>query len=334
MGRQSRCSGCKELKSGHEFGRPGKYCTGLSRSDNEPADLAEVEELTNIESIPPTDEHGAAASSHPLLHSLAESVKLLSSEMKVLRQETNELQTFVRAPASEQPASVIPPRVTLPELRAMTDLAKTVDRRVELLPSDDSGTDDEGDNLKQSAVESSPPSHPGKLKSGRKAKATSDVLYPQRWPHSFLCLTRAQREVKYEELMLAEFVAGYVQILCKDISPLERTAREKHLVSSMYFAQQCEWSAVLNFHGSVLLEIERGPVTWGDPFLHLESRTLYGNPLQGKSPTSSSPAPVLFCRDYQREQRLRSLRFHLWRAQVVETYLCIVLDTSSKAGAA
>ena len=166
MGRPSRCSGCKELKSGHEFSRPGKYCTGLSRSDNEPADLAEVEELTNIKSIPPTDEHGAAASSHPLLHSLAESVKLLSSEMKVLRQETNELRTFVRAPASEQPASVIPSRVTLPELRAMTDLAKTVDRRVEPLPSDDSGTDDEGDNLKQSAVESSPPSHPGKLKSG------------------------------------------------------------------------------------------------------------------------------------------------------------------------
>lgn len=109
-------------------------------------------------------------------------MKLLSSEMKVLRQETNELRTFVRAPASKQPTSVIPPRVTLPELRAMTDLA-TVDRRVEqlnLLLSDDSGTNDEGDNLKQSAVESSPPSHPGKLKSGRKAKATSDVLYPQR----------------------------------------------------------------------------------------------------------------------------------------------------------
>ena len=88
---------------------------------------------------------------------------------------------------------------TLPELRAMTDLAKTADRREEqlnLLPSDDSGTDDEGDNLKQSSVESSTPSRPGKLKSGREAKATSDVLYPQTWPHSFLCLTRAQREVK------------------------------------------------------------------------------------------------------------------------------------------
>jgi len=40
---------------------------------------------------------------------------------------------------------------------------------------------------------------------------------------------------------LAEFVAGYAQILlCKDITPLERTEREKHLVSLMYFAQQYE----------------------------------------------------------------------------------------------
>ena len=108
---------------------------------------------------------------------------------------------------------------------------------------------------------------------------------------------------KYEELTLAEFVAGYAQVLvCKDLSSLERTERKKHLVSLIYFAQQCEWSTVLNFHGSVLLEIERGLVQWGESYLYLESRTLYGHPLQGKSPSSSSSAPVLFCRDYQREQ--------------------------------
>ena len=102
---------------------------------------------------------------------------------------------------------------------------------------------------------------------------------------------------------MAEFVAGYAQILlCNDISPLERTEGEKHLVSLMYFAQQYEWSAILNFQGSVLLEIQRGLVTWGDSYLHLESRTLYGHALEEKSATSSSSAPVLFCRDYQREQ--------------------------------
>ena len=51
--------------------------------------------------------------------------------------------------------------------------------------------------------------------------------------------TSAVRGHSYEELTLAEFVAEYAQVLlCKDISPLERTEREKHLVSLMYFAQQ------------------------------------------------------------------------------------------------
>ena len=146
----------------------------------------------------------------------------------------------------------------------MTDLAQMVYRRVDQLGvvcSDDSESENESDPLQHSAATSAPSAHPGKLKSGREAKATSEVLYPQRWPHSFVCLTQAQRKVKYEELTLAEFVAGYAQILlCKDISPLERTEREKHLVSLMYFAQQYKWSATLNFHGSILLEIERGLV--------------------------------------------------------------------------
>ena len=195
----------------------------------------------------------------------------------------------------------------------MSNLAQTVDRRVDQLGvvcSDHSESENESHPLQHSAANSAPSARPGTLKSGREAKATSEVLYPQRWPHSFLCLTQAQRKVKYEELTLAEFMAGYAQILlCKDISPLERTERKKHLVSLMYFAQQNEWSAVLNFHGSVLLEIERGLVQWGNSFLHLESRTLYGHPLQEKSPTSSSSAPVLFCRDYQREQCI-SVRNH------------------------
>ena len=63
---------------------------------------------------------------------------------------------------------------------------------------------------------------------------------------------------------MAEFVAGYAQILqSKDISAFEVSERHKHLVSLMYFAQQFTWSAVLNFQGAVLLEIERGLIKWG-----------------------------------------------------------------------
>ena len=124
------------------------------------------------------------------------------------------------------------------------------------------------------------------MKSGKESKITTTVLYPQLWPHSFLSLTNARRDIKYDELTLEEFVAGYGQILqSPDIVEIERSARLKHLVSLMYFAQQYEWQAALSFHRAVLLEIERGLLKWGDSLFHLESRTLYGHP---KAPPSST----------------------------------------------
>ena len=72
---------------------------------------------------------------------------------------------------------------------------------------------------------------------------------------------------------------------------------------NVFFSQLHAWRAVLRFHGAVLLEIERGLLTWGDSFLYLESRSLYGHlkPIKPSASTSSSATvPVLFCRDYQR----------------------------------
>ena len=145
------------------------------------------------------------------------------------------------------------------------------------------------------------------LKSVKESKITTTVLYPQLWPHSFLSLMNARRDIKYDDLTLEEFVAGYGQILqSPDIVESERSARLKLLVSLMYFAQQYEWQAVLSFHGAVLLEIERGLLQWGDSFFHLGSRTLYGHPKTQKSSTSggssSSSTTVLYCRDFQRQQ--------------------------------
>ena len=102
---------------------------------------------------------------------------------------------------------------------------------------------------------------------------------------------------------MAEFVAGYAQILqSKDISALEMSQRQKHLVSLMYSVQQFTRLAVLNFLGSVVLEIECGLIKWGDIFMHLESRTLYSHPLPEKSTAelpvksgSSKSSPLLSC---------------------------------------
>ena len=63
----------------------------------------------------------------------------------------------------------------------MTDLATSVYQRVEQLGvicSDDSESENECALLQPLAANSAPPLHPGKLKSGREAKATGAVLYP------------------------------------------------------------------------------------------------------------------------------------------------------------
>ena len=113
------------------------------------------------------------------------------------------------------------------------------------------------------------------LKSEKESKITTTVLYPQPWPHSFLSLTNTRRDIKYDDLTLEEFVAGYGQIRqSPDLTEMERSARLKHLVSLMYFAQQYEWQAVLSFHGAVLLAIERRLLKWGDSLFLLETRAV------------------------------------------------------------
>ena len=176
MGRPNRCPGCKELNSAHDFGRPEKNCPGPVRNDTE-QDHEAVDELEHSKEV------GATDSTNPdVLQSLTKSVQLLSTELKYLRQETTELHALVRPPTSrQQKAATVPPLVTLPELRAMTNLAQTVDRRVDQLGvacSDDSKSENESDPLQHSAATSAPTARPGKLKSGREAKASSEVLYP------------------------------------------------------------------------------------------------------------------------------------------------------------
>ena len=164
---------------------------------------------------------------------------------------------------ASQPVSA----VTLPELRAMARLSRKADQQVAQLGLADSSAstiDFDGDDSDlQSPLSTKSKivhAYGGKfLKSGKEAKITITVLYTQSWPHCYLSITHGRRDVKYEELTLEEFVAGYGQILLfPDLSEVERCSRLKHLVTLMYFSQLYGRQAVLSFHGAVLLEIERG----------------------------------------------------------------------------
>ena len=259
MGKTRHCAGCKTPLSEKTFKKQGKSCSGP-----EPfPDVSVVEEGTAFPSQPLEDEPQETIEA--TLASLLGAVKSLTTGLKEVKADNQQLRALLTNQSllkevpvpSMSTGGVTASGVTLPELRAMQDLSQQADRRVAQLGlADSSASDSDHDEVE-------PPAHVrakdisasnggGKsLKSGKESKITTTVLYPQLWPHSFLSLTNARRDIKYDDLTLEEFVAGYGQILqSPDITEMERSARPKHLVSLMYFAQQYEWQAVLSFHGA------------------------------------------------------------------------------------
>lgn len=152
-------------------------------------------------------------------------------------------------------------------------------------------------------------------KSGKEVKLTSNIRYPQKWPHSFLKLHYVAKEKKYDDLTLAEFCAGYIAIL-KICKPSHKQARIDHFEELMYHATTKSWKSVLNYHAACLLEIERGNLKWGANFqLHgLQNTILTGsgananprgpgsstNAKQSSQSTPGSEERVVFCKNYQR----------------------------------
>lgn len=134
----------------------------------------------------------------------------------------------------------------------MQDLSRQAGRRVAQLGlADSSDSDSDHGEVEPSAhvrTKHKNASNGGgkSFKSGKESKIMTTILYP----HSFLSLTNANRDIKHDNLTLEEFVAGYGQIPQSPVTAeMERSARRKHLVSLMYFAQLYEWQAVLRFHG-------------------------------------------------------------------------------------
>lgn len=170
------------------------------------------------------------------------------------------------------------------DLRSFESLARDVEKQLgkmglaEHKPTDsstdsDSSSSDQGDTTRHNSRRR----RGKKLKSGKTAKVVSKVVRPQIWPQSDLSLSYVSKDVRYDDLSIEEFVAGYSSILAlRSIAQKERQARVEHLTNLMYLANVYEWSAVRGFYAAVLMEIERGCLNWGDSFTSLETRAMAG----------------------------------------------------------
>jgi len=224
-------------------------------------------------------------------------VQLLEQELAELKVANDRLRQGLQNTRDPPPGrSRLPRHITVDDVRANQEVIAHVDEQIKQLGLTDSSSEDEEDVFTRLGRRSGK----GKtLRSGKAVKLTSRVVCPQIWPHSELSLLYVSKDLCYDNLSMAEFVAGYASILrLPCLSSTERSARIDHLASLMYFATQFSWPLVRSLHAAVLFEIECGRLRWGDSFTQVENRVLHNSSLKVTGNARSSPS-THFCRAYQ-----------------------------------
>ena len=156
-----------------------------------------------------------------------------------------------------------------------------------------------------------------KLKSGRLSKVGDSVLKPEIWPHSKLSLQYAGKGLKFDELTMPLFVAGFIESLRHDFKhqKLNKVQNKlQHLKNLMYAATHQEWETILDLHSAIVLDIEHGNRHWGESTVDIESKilsssnskksTTFGAGSSGINSSTGNNASgtgsnIYFCRQYQ-----------------------------------
>ena len=238
----------------------------------------------------------------------------IERETAEVENSLKELKKSVNQPISETK------RVTSASLRAMDDVVADVDRLMDknlsFRKSIDSASD--SDVVSQRSTETRKTKFDEKVGNGKqitgksKNSINSQVKFQQKWPHNFLNPSFVNgREKIYEDLSISEFVAGYATILGDEDCEIKRSFRSEHLIELMYLSTRFKWKNVLDYHGAVLEEIERGRLKWGSSFQLLQSTTLSGGLLVqnscggaggsgGANRSNRNNEGIVFCKGYQR----------------------------------
>ena len=108
-------------------------------------------------------------------------------------------------------------------------------------------------------------------------KLGDSVRIQEAWPHTKLSLQYVSKNLKYDNLDMPLFVAGYIEAILAKVKSCKQDLiihKLDHLRSLMYNSTFSEWSTILDLHAAVVTEIERGHRKWGDSFLDIEQKVL------------------------------------------------------------
>ena len=315
-----------------------EICDEMLLLDNNPSDSAKYSRNDVNKSGSGRDSGSSSDDDDEEIKKAKDKLKLLQKKnsrrrkeekLQKLAEETKRLERSLKASKSKKPKHPKHRETTTADLRSMSDVVAKVDKLMDVKKlnfkessssdSDSSTSDSANGRIRSSSsdeerrVKKKEKKEDKEKKSGKESKLTSDVHFPQTWPHSTLKFHFVGKEKKYDDLTLAEFCAGSMSILLKTSRSSERKARIQHLEELMYLATHKSWKSVLNYHGACLLEIERGNLKWGDNFqlqgLHSTIFNAVGQnpPPRHSSGKQSGPTNqtggnerICFCKGYQK----------------------------------
>ena len=125
-----------------------------------------------------------------------------------------------------------------------------------------------------------------------------------KWPHHYVPFGLSQKN--YKELLMPEFVYGYVSILIEHPDHTPQHLLFPHLRDLMRLSVFYQWEAVRNYHSACLTRLEAGRAKWGDAFQEeqkfniLESDRIPATTINAPRKAIPQGAPRQYCTDWNR----------------------------------
>lgn len=166
----------------------------------------------------------AAQAEQQMLRTEAE-LRAMREELVLIQAENQRLKSHVKAPLKSTENGGVP---TADQLRSLPDVQTRVLQELGKLgiqSSDDSSFNEDDDLVSRNEKKRT---KEGK-KSGKLSKVTNRIVNPQLWPQSELSLSYVSKDIKYDDLTLPEFVAGYSSILTLSSLPIKKDKLAWHI---------------------------------------------------------------------------------------------------------